>query len=204
MQSTRTQTIGMTAVRVFYSKNAARMFGDRMYVTADGKPLPLNLAVGSPRLVGAHWVDSVPAKEDFTAEYSLMWSGYAAGLGSDLNVCERMFSRFNDYDENPLSAENGGQGVVHASGAHHTSMSVGDLVVVGSKVYIARDQGFELLTFEVPLTDPVAKGLEQRNADYRKAVAQAEGLAMDVDDGSVKAEEDRAEMALGRQGLDFE
>lgn len=87
---------------------------------------------------------------EFKENYSLMFTlPEVVRSEGDLSIAEEMFSVFNDYTRNPLSVENGGQTIVRESKTAHTSMSVGDIVVVGKTPYIVKNEGFEMLTFEV-------------------------------------------------------
>lgn len=57
---------------------------------------------------------------------------------------ERLWEVFNDASDegaNPLGTPEG-QAKVRASGTHHTSMSVGDVVKIGRKLHVAVSVGF--------------------------------------------------------------
>jgi len=144
-------------VRVFYCKNTSGMFGDHLLVGEDGNPLPLNTPTSSTKIydgqTGAmrlHWVDNIPTEVNFATDYALMWTERVPTYNcTNTSIAERTFAKFNDYERNPLSAENDGQSIVSTSGTHHTSMSIGDIVVVGHLPYIVKNEGFEALGFEV-------------------------------------------------------
>lgn len=61
----------------------------------------------------------------------------------DLAICERLFEATNIG--NLLSSKEA-QARIKASKAHHTSMSVGDVVQIDSKFYLCADCGFKDVT----------------------------------------------------------
>ena len=62
-------------------------------------------------------------------------------------LLEHLWGQFNDDGygaKNPLATPQG-QAKVKASGTHHTSMSIGDVIKVGTNYYIAVSVGFAKL-----------------------------------------------------------
>ncbi len=58
-----------------------------------------------------------------------------------------LFAKYNTYSNNPYSDENDeGQTMLRSSGAHHTSMSVNDLICIDNTYYIVKNHGFEAIT----------------------------------------------------------
>jgi hypothetical protein len=55
---------------------------------------------------------------------------------------EDIWTKYNRYNVNPLSAENNGQHIIEDAGVNHTSMSIGDVIRVEDRYYIAARTGF--------------------------------------------------------------
>lgn len=60
---------------------------------------------------------------------------------------EKLWDKYNKYPSNPLSAENGGQHILEENDIDHTSMTIGDVVKVEDRYYIAVQWGFCRLYF---------------------------------------------------------
>lgn len=60
---------------------------------------------------------------------------------------ESLFAKYNDYDANPLSHQNGGQGIVKQLGVH-TSMSIEDIIEVGGIFYMVFGVGFKRIVWK--------------------------------------------------------
>lgn len=59
---------------------------------------------------------------------------------------ERLFSKYNQYSENPYSADNDpGQRMIRSAGIKHTSMSIGDVIKVRGQHWIVANMGFRKL-----------------------------------------------------------
>lgn len=63
---------------------------------------------------------------------------------TDLQICDDMFSLFNNDKNNPLST-NEMQKILEERNIDHTSMSVGDIVQIGKKRYICVNVGWHLM-----------------------------------------------------------
>ena len=74
----------------------------------------------------------MPIKEEVD-EFNLMQS------------LEDVYAKYNNYDANPYSAQNGGQQVLKEIGVNHTSMMVGDVIKVGEEYYVVSGFGFKKL-----------------------------------------------------------
>jgi hypothetical protein len=64
--------------------------------------------------------------------------------GEDYGELERLFSKYNSDDGNPLGTD-AGQQKVRVSGTHHTSMSVLDIIKIGTKYYMVAGQGWKIV-----------------------------------------------------------
>ena len=132
-----------TTVRVFYLKvyqDASRVMTDEHFQWT------AQLTHGMRILTEA----------EFKSNYALMWASDTNMIHelqgrTEESMCNFLFEVFNSYELNPLSSGFGpeGQAIVRESLTAHTSMSNGDIVVVGSKPYIVANEGFEALSFEV-------------------------------------------------------
>ena len=92
--------------------------------------------------------DEKPMEVQFT-KFNHYWKlmRYQNVAGDDVKVVlEKLFALYNDAgsEPNPLSSDEG-QNRVRASGTHHTSMSVGDVVYLKGKYWIVAGVGFKEL-----------------------------------------------------------
>lgn len=61
---------------------------------------------------------------------------------------EHIFYKYNMITTNPYSSENGGQHHIRNSGAHHTSMSVDDIINIDGTFFICAGFGFLKIIWE--------------------------------------------------------
>ena len=116
-------------VRVFYPKKAR--------------------VIGEENSVGYVCDSKIPTEDEFYKHYALVLNDVIYPDCADL--CERLFGMLNEDHRNPLSSKTG-QSKLRSLGASHTSMSVGDIIVINRTPYITRNEGFEMIQdFEVDL-----------------------------------------------------
>ena len=93
-----------------------------------------------------------PTAEDFKTDYAqvqaLKIKPDTDAAKDDIVLAERMFAMFNSDTVNPLGTP-GGQQIIRSLDVGHTSMSMGDIVVIGETPFIVRGEGFEKLPFSV-------------------------------------------------------
>jgi hypothetical protein len=154
MSNAQTAAIGgmgqSTLIRIYYTKGVETILKTTFKQMDQSSPEFMREFL---RLSDLTVMGKVPTEQDFAELYTKVYEfptfyGYA-NLDQLLEQCESLFARFNDYLRNPLSADNGGQANLRATGAAHTSMSVGDIVVIGDAPFIVRGEGFEALPWRV-------------------------------------------------------
>lgn len=99
--------------------------------------------------VGGIDEDAIRLLKSETRNFSDVWDVVAEGkvdslkFDGDLGICEKLFEATNIGD---LLSTKEAQDKIRASKAQHTSMSVGDIVEIGSEFYLCVGAGFKKVT----------------------------------------------------------
>lgn len=83
---------------------------------------------------------NVPSTADLLRDYAVMWTGTQAGVSDPLAVVNRLFSDLNQHPGDYFSQAD----VKQKLQPHpHTSMSVGDIIVVNGKKWLCQFHGWK-------------------------------------------------------------
>ena len=113
---------------IFYAKKDSEWFDNINFTSDEQKHVPTVKNI----------LEDYIQVDVFDTDKSLRTAGGVS------KVAEKIFAIYNDYTLNPLSAQNSmpKQNLLRISGAGHTSMTVGDAILIGDKFYIADMVGF--------------------------------------------------------------
>ena len=120
------------SVRVFYPK---RGVWERLYPNSYG---------GEVHPFNGKFL--TPTKQDFDLDYVRVWDSCTA-IG-ERDILATYVTYFNSDTQNPLGTPEG-QKKIRELDASHTSMSDGDIVIIGRTPYILTEIGFQMMDFEV-------------------------------------------------------
>jgi hypothetical protein len=93
--------------------------------------------------------EQIPTKADIEKDYKELpiskkyWSAWQLDLiDSKEDILEQLFLLFNRYQTNPMSTDEM-QNWIKENKVSHTSMSVGDIVILDNDIYVCANEGWK-------------------------------------------------------------